>query len=178
MMRLVFALIPIFVLALCSTPAPAMPATAEDFPDGNATDADECAELLEKIDVNRPLIIQIPESDELLQYLRENSVGDIRRCLRTLRGPTPVKPTDAAATKPEIRPGDIDRLFPGPGVHCGRPIPGRQEFLRMLKDRPSDAHQILRQCNIPVRSISPIRQLPVGRRQLPIDTRQRPVGTW
>ncbi len=74
--------------------------------------------------------------------------------------------------------GDLSAVQAVGRKRCNRAIPTRAEFLRMLRDRPADARQIMERCKIDVSSISPIRQLPVQVRQLPEDTRQRPVGTW
>ncbi len=173
-----FGLILVFLTVFSVTPAVPMLPTADDFPNGPSAEADECAELLKKVDTTRPIIVQIPESDELLQYLRKHRIGDIRRCLRRIRWARIPRQDVTAPVRPEVRLGDIDRLYVNPGPRCGRPIPTKRELLRMLKDKPADAHQILRRCNVPIRSISPIRQLPVGVRQLPVDTRQRSVDTW
>jgi len=171
-------LILVFLAALFATPAVPMLPTADDVPDGIPVERDDCAEILEKVDADLPLIIQIPDSDELREFIRKHGVVNIRRCLRKARGPKSPVQESKTSPRPKVRVGDIDRLYLRPGLHCGRPLPTKQEFLRMLKDRPADAFQILHRCNVPIISISPIRQLPVGRRQLPVDTRQRPVGTW
>ena len=57
-------------------------------------------------------------------------------------------------------------------------FPTKSEFLRLLKTHPADARQLMERHDIDVSSISPIRQLPSGKRQLPDDTRQRPSSTW
>ena len=101
----------------------AMLPTADDFPNGPSAEADECAELLKKVDTTRPIIVQIPESDELLQYLRKHRIGDIRRCLRRIRGARIPRQDVTAPVRPEVRLGDIDRLYVNPGPRCGRPIP-------------------------------------------------------
>jgi len=64
------------------------------------------------------------------------------------------------------------------GPQCFRSVPTREEFLDMVKNNPADANQILQQCNVDLRDISPLPQLPSGTRQLPEDTRQRPVQSW
>jgi hypothetical protein len=74
--------------------------------------------------------------------------------------------------------GDLSAVQALGQQRCNRAIPTQSEFLRMLRDQPADARQIMERCKIDVSSISPIRQLPVQVRQLPEDTRQRPVGTW
>lgn len=178
MWMLRFGLLLVLLVVLSAVPAAPMMPTADDFPDDSSAEADACAELLAKIDASRPITVQISESDELQQFLRKHGIGDVRRCLRKIRGAEIPKQGVAAPAKPEVRLGDIDRPYVAPGSRCDRPIPSKQEFLRMLKERPADAGQILRRCNVPIKSISPIRQLPVGMRQLPVDTRQRPVDTW
>lgn len=154
--------------------------TADDFPGRAVTESVDCDRILESVDARRPLVTQVPDADKLLEFLRQRRAADVRRCLRERR--TRRRP-DLKAVTPIIEPrpiqlGVVNLPRLRPGLECDRPLPTKREFLLMLKERPGDAHQILERCRVPVRSISPIRQLPVNNRQLPVDTRQRPVGTW
>lgn len=111
----------------------------------------------------------IPPASQLRSLLRS------QRAQRSAAGKLE-EPTQAAEQEKVIPPLGLLPALSQP--RCDRSIPTRRELLRMLKRNPADANQILRMCDIDVRSISPIRQLPVGSRQLPEDKRQRPVGTW
>lgn len=113
--------------------------------------------------------IVIPPASQLRSLLRA------QRAQRSAAGKLQ-EPTQAVEQEKVLPPLGLLPFFSQP--RCDRSIPTRREFLRMLKRNPADANQILRMCDIDVRSISPIRQLPVGSRQLPEDKRQRPVGTW
>jgi hypothetical protein len=112
--------------------------------------------------------LEVPPASEVLPRLRK---------LTDSRPPVLEKSTETRSQRVRIL-----RQLPGRGAlsepQCFRAAPARQEFLDMVRDNPADANQILQKCNIDLRSISPLPQLPVGSRQLPEDTRQRPVGTW
>lgn len=112
--------------------------------------------------------LEVPPASEVLPRLRK--LTDSRPQVREKRTET---------RSPRVR---ILRQLAGKGTlpapQCFRAAPTRDEFLNMVRDNPADANQILQRCNIDVRSISPLPQLPGGSRQLPEDTRQRPVGTW
>lgn len=112
--------------------------------------------------------LEVPPASEVLPRLRK--LTDSRPAVRAKRTET---------KSPQVR---ILRQLAGrgalPAPKCFRAVPTRDEFLNMVRDNPADANQILQRCNIDLRSISPLPQLPVGSRQLPEDTRQRPVGTW
>ncbi len=113
--------------------------------------------------------IVIPPASQLRSLLRA------QKAQRSAAGKRE-EPTEAAEQEKVIPPLGLLPVLSQP--RCDRSIPTRRELLKMLKRNPADANQILRMCDMDVRSISPIRQLPVGSRQLPEDKRQRPVGTW
>jgi hypothetical protein len=169
-----------FSVVLSAAPAMSMLPTAEDFPRDVSTDPSDCDRILGRIDLNRPLVTQVPDADKLLEFLRNRRAGDIRRCLRERREGRrwPRKAITESLRLPKTPRGDPDLPELGARTRFDRPTPTKREFLLMLKTRPADAHQMLRRSNVPVGRISPIRQLPVGNRQLPVDTRQRAVGTW
>lgn len=111
-----------------------------------------------------PLVV--PPAGNLLHMLRRNAA---------------YKPGDRYRTQTDRQ--EHGYRMPGITTHdpcpsCDRPIPTRSEFRTDLKERPADAAQILRRCDVPVRSLSPIRQLPTATRQLKVDTRQRAADTW
>lgn len=113
--------------------------------------------------------IVIPPASEIRFLLRKQRA----RKSSGARQENQAKPVVPSVMLPPL--GSTVRLG---GDRCNRAIPTRQEFLNMLRANPADANQIMQRCAINLRSISPLPQLPVGRRQLPEDTRQRPVGTW
>lgn len=172
----------LLVLSVVLSAAPVMPMlpTADDFPRDISPDHIDCDKILNGIDASRPFVTQVPDADKLLEFLKKRRAGDIRRCLRERRERRrlPLKPVRKAFGLPKAPLGDPSFLERRSRSRFDRPTPTKKEFLLMLKTRPADARQILRRSNVPVKRISPIRQLPVGNRQLPVDTRQRPVGTW
>ena len=111
----------------------------------------------------------IPPASEIRFLLRKQ---------RALRGSEVRQESQASPTVPYVVLPPLGRAVGLGGNRCNRAIPTRREFLNMLRANPSDANQIMQRCAINLRNISPLPQLPVGRRQLPEDTRQRPVGTW
>ncbi|MBI5249040.1 MAG: hypothetical protein HY912_06055 [Desulfomonile tiedjei] len=133
--------------------------------------ADSLPVSSDKAVMNRQYPIEAPPASEILPRLKK---------LAKTRPHAESDGSDVESQKVQILRQLMGR---GPQIalpesQCFRSIPTRDEFLRMVRKHPADANQILRRCNIDVRSISPIPQLPVGLRQLPEDTRQRPVGTW
>lgn len=115
--------------------------------------------------------LQIPPAEDLLSRLRSLRKFSVRTDRR--------RPNAESPEVSVIRQVIGQRALIAPGEpKCFRSIPTRDEFLDMVRNNPADANQILQRCNIDVRGISPLPQLPVGTRQLPEDTRQRPVGTW
>ena len=174
--RTAILLLAISVLWLSS--AKAMLPTADDFAAPPAREPVDCDRILESVDARRPLVTQIPDADQLLKFLRSRRASDVRRCLQERRRRLRLEVQDVRPIDGTTPLGNVNLSTPFPGPPCDRPLPTKREFLMMLKQRPADAHQILKRCPVPIRSISPIRQLPVGNRQLPVDTRQRPVGTW
>lgn len=136
-------------------------------PPTEQSDVDELP-ALKDVPSRRQFPVAIPPAEEVLKALKERSK----------------KRHPGAEAKAQPEPTQYDKLMKMrgpleiPPARCRRATPTKQEFLNLLRTNPADANQILRQCNIDVRSISPLPQLPVGRRQLPEDTRQRPVGTW
>jgi hypothetical protein len=113
--------------------------------------------------------IVIPPASKLRSLLRKQ---------RLLKSSSAKQASHAAPVVPPVMLLPLGSTINLGADECNRAIPTRQEFLDMLRSNPADANQIMRSCAINPRSISPLRQLPVGRRQLPEDTRQRPVGTW
>ena len=112
--------------------------------------------------------IHIPPASEIRSLLRNQNPQKA----------VVIKPGSGQAAVPERGPAVSGKTAHRGGQNCDRAIPTRREFLNMLKSNPADARHILQRCQINVRTISPVRQLPVGNRQLPEDTRQRAVGTW
>lgn len=116
----------------------------------------------------RKFPIPIPPASELRSLLKKQKAwGDT----------TPSRQDEPTDSVPQMlhRYGSV---IDSASSTCDRAIPTRQEFLNMLRRDPAQANQILRSCNLNLENVSPLPQLPVGKRQLPEDTRQRPVGTW
>jgi len=169
----VFITLVILLLAVLTASFPVVWAAEDNSaptnysPSSGETDSDILS-ILPESGFRRKLPVVIPPAEEVLERLRT---------LRQERGSRPEAKAEPEKTPPQQI---LDLRIPAdlrpPG--CGRAIPTKQEFLNMLRTNPADANQILRKCNIDVRSISPLPQLPVSNRQLPEDRRQRPVGTW
>lgn len=143
-----------------------LPVTDEDLVGGARGVPSNAGETVRNRASRYPIVI--PTTAELRKMLRN------RKPVR--RKATPERRVIMPARAVPL--GNLSRSdLVGP-PRCNRAVPTRAEFLRMLRERPADARQIMERCKIDVSTLSPIRQLPVGGRQLPVDTRQRPVGTW
>ncbi len=153
------------VLALSGPTFAELP-TADDFKIGPGVDQAKSVSVVLADQSERPRTIVVPPASELLDYLKK-----LPKRKRQMVAREKESETDSIRGFSGIPLGGLTPT-------CNRAIPTRQEFLRMTKRNPADARQIAQRCNMSLKGISPLRQLPVGTRQLPIDTRQRAVGTW
>jgi hypothetical protein len=138
---------------------------------GQAPQQAAATSSINRTDIASKYPIEIPPASELLSHFKE--------AMRA-RPPAPARETESETPQQQLLRRLIANGMPIalPREQCFRAIPTRDEFLRMVRKNPADANQLLQRCNLDLRGISPLPQLPVGRRQLPVDTRQRPVASW
>jgi hypothetical protein len=127
--------------------------------------------LAKRTDIASKYPIEVPVASELMPRFRE---------LMKARPHVQAKEAESETPQQQLLRRLIANGMPValPREQCFRSIPTRNEFLRMVRKNPADANQLRRRCNLDLRGISPLPQLPVGNRQLPVDKRLRPVGTW